>query len=157
MKRLAVALTLGCLCAVFNFAAFELGKAEAQKAKDPVIRPRPVTKEKAKEVPTEGTLYVWQKPEVGLQTLLVLKVIDGKTFEGAYLVPVRVEIDGATATPPKESLEKLDGLIGGRLVNASLKGRSKSGDLLGDIHFGEPKKDEPAAPSGWLTDWLKKK
>lgn len=123
---------------------------------DPKAPPTPKAETVARETPKEGNLYLFQIPEAGLQTLLVLKVTSGETFEAAYLVPVRVRLDGVTGKD-KASLDKLDKLIGGRLVNTSMKGRDPTGNVLADIHFGEPKKDAPNDPSGWISDWLKKK
>jgi hypothetical protein len=149
--------------------------ASQTKDKEPVKRARPLPKvekgppkaEKVspapkqetappKETPKEGNLYLWQVPEVGLQTLLVLKVTSGETFEAAYLVPVRMRLDGVVGKD-KADLDRLDKLIGGRLVNTSMRGRDPTGQVLADIHFGAPRKDAPNDPSGWISDWLKKK
>jgi hypothetical protein len=134
---------------------------QAPKPKDPVVRPRPVADPKAavvadkRDIPGEGTLYVWQRPVQGLQTLLVLKVIDGETFEAAYLVPVRVRLKGVVGKE-RASTDLLDKLIGGRLVNTSLLGVDDKGVQLADVHFGAVQKDA-TLPHGWISDWLKKK
>lgn len=121
-----------------------------------VARPRPGAQAaKEWEKPKDGSLYVWEQPTRNLQTLLVLKVIDGGTFEGAYLVPVTVKIPGREKATDKASFEALDKVIGGRLVNASLRGKNAQGVVVGDIYLGDKSKDDPDAPSGWLTDYFK--
>lgn len=121
-----------------------------------VARPRPgAAQPKEWEKPKDGALYVLEIPSRNLQTLLVLKVIDGGTFEGAYLVPVTVKIPGREKATDKASFEALDKVIGGRLVNASLRGKNAQGVVVGDIYLGDKSKDDPDAPNGWLTDYFK--
>lgn len=129
-------------------------------------RPRPAPKSQpgakaeqpaAAAVPKEGALYVWQLPEEGFQTLLVLRVTGPDTFEGAYLVPVRVKLPGEAPKDQslaKKGAEALDAVVGGRLVNASLRGRTATGVQVADIHLGAGSKDDPKQPAGWLTELL---
>lgn len=126
-----------------------------------VVRPRPGAAPAPKqwEVPKDGALYVWAVPDRNLQTMIVLKVIDGETFEGAFLVPTTVRLFGVdapdVATPAgKASLEALDKLIGGRLINASLRGKDAYGRQVADAHLGAANKDDPKQPSGWLSNHL---
>lgn len=170
MSRPPVPVLLTAIVPVVAFAGgwmFGGLPLSAQKS-DPPARARPAPKKPAdpkadapkdkakdsREVPKEGSLYLYQIPEAGLQTLLVLKVTGGNTFEGAYLVPVRVRIDGVVDDAKPDAVEKL---IGGRLVNTYMKGRDKDGFVLADVHFGAQKKDAPNDPYGWISDWMKKK
>ena len=154
----SIAAALGSLAIVESKVAmmFSATSAQVPKAKDPVVRPRPVADPKTavvadkRDIPGEGVLYVWSRPTQGLQTLLVLKVIDGETFEAAYLVPVRVRLKGVVGKE-RASTDLLDKLIGGRLVNTELLGIDDK-----DVHFGAVQKDA-ALPHGWISDWLKKK
>lgn len=120
-------------------------------------RPRPG----AAALPEEGVLYVWQQPEAGLQTLLVLKVLDGNTMEGAYLVPVRLRHGGALAPEEpakgaKEAKAMLEKLLAGRLVPARLQGRDRQGALLADFYLGPADAKDKDAPNGWSSEFLVK-
>lgn len=146
--------SLGLLAAMWLALMWKAGEpASGQQPKTPVVRPRPAGAP-AKDVPKEGELYVFQRPTVGLQTLLVLKVVDGETFEGAYLMPVRVKLEGGTGKGKPAA--ELDKLIGGRLVNTLLRGVDAAGNQVADVHFGAPQKDKPNDPSGWLSEWVKR-
>ena len=155
-QAITVAFTVCVLVLMFSATS-----AQVPKAKDPVVRPRPVADPKTavvadkRDIPGEGVLYVWSRPTQGLQPLLVLKVIDGETFEAAYLVPVRVRLKGVVGKE-RASTDLLDKLIGGRLVNTELLGIDDKGVQLADVHFGAVQKDA-ALPHGWISDWLKKK
>jgi endonuclease YncB( thermonuclease family) len=100
-------------------------------------------------VPKEDQLYVFAVPEKGTQSVLVLRVVDGDTYEGAFLVPCMFRVRGIDAPemrdkggrPAKEYLEKL---IAGKLFSCNLQGREKFGRIIADAYLG---KDQ-----GWLSE-----
>jgi endonuclease YncB( thermonuclease family) len=118
-------------------------------------RPRPATDPAilaAKEpgpVPKEDQLYVFAVPEKGTQSVLVLRVVDGDTYEGAFLVPCMFRVRGIDAPemrdkggrPAKEYLEKL---VAGKLFSCNLQGREKFGRIIADAFLGKEQ--------GWLSE-----
>lgn len=132
----------GVVIALVAALATVMGTGLAQDVK----RPRPIEKKDEKaakeEAPEADKLYVWSVPEGGLQSVLVLRVIDGDTAECAFLVPFTARLKGTQAPElkekgGKEAKEKLDELIGGKLLPARLHGREKCGRTLADFHLGK--------------------
>jgi endonuclease YncB( thermonuclease family) len=86
-------------------------------------------------VPKEDQLYVFALPEKGTQSVLVLRVVDGDTYEGAFLVPCMFRVRGIDAPemrdkggrPAKEYLEKL---ITGRCIPATSRAGKGMEELL---------------------------
>jgi endonuclease YncB( thermonuclease family) len=148
---------------VTGVIAFGMGRAQDERRQ--VDRPRNLAPREeasatatdpailaAKEpgpIPKEDQLYVFAMPEKGTQSVLVLRVVDGDTYEGAFLVPCMFRVRGIDAPemrdkggrPAKEYLEKL---IAGKLFSCNLQGREKYGRIIADIHLG---KDQ-----GWLSE-----
>jgi endonuclease YncB( thermonuclease family) len=146
---------------VTGVIAFGMGRAQDERRQ--VDRPRNLAPREegsvadpailaAKEpgpVPKEDHLYVFAMPEKGAQSILVLRVVDGDTYEGAFLVPCMFRVRGIDALemrdkggrPAKEYLEKL---IAGKFFSCNLQGREKYGRIIADLHLG---KDQ-----GWLSE-----
>lgn len=96
-------------------------RADAQA----VRRPVDARNDKPDGAPDESKLFVWAMPEDGVQSMIVLDVVDGSTVDAAYLVPVRLKLPVAST---KANLEKM---LGGRLLPVKLK-RTAAG-LTGDV------------------------
>jgi hypothetical protein len=89
--------------------------------------------------PEEDKVFVWNQPEEGTQTFLILQAADGQVLQAALLVPVTVRpLLNGRWTP-----EQLDKLLAGRLLNAKLDGRSKEGHLNARFWLGKE-------AGGWL-------
>lgn len=151
IKKLIVA-TMACMA----FLAFLLiadsqspkNQADAQEPKRERIggQERPAAQEPQ---PVPGTVYVWSLPSSGLQSVLVLNVIDGETVDAAYLVPVRLKVKGVVAPKGKEpgadkATAYLEKVIGNQLKVARLSGFGDDGvDANFEVSEGKWLLDDP--------------
>lgn len=115
------------------------------------------TDTKKGDIPTPGMVYVWSLPNQGLQSLVVLNVVDGNTVDAAYLVPVRISLKGTKAPALAESggpvaRQTIDKLLGGQLLTAQLWGIDNKG-VIADFWIVPEKEGEKAQ---WLSDVLLK-
>jgi micrococcal nuclease len=160
---LLVAWTLGCClaAALVGLTALQQPPADTPSPQ-PTPQPQPLRRasppEERQFPPPDDALHVWQRPEKGYQSVLVLRVIDGDTFEGAFLVPVRIRVWGVNAPELKEtggarSKEAVKRLLEGKLATADLRGHDPYGRVVGDVWL-KPNPEDPGQPAGWLSGWL---
>lgn len=122
---------------------------DEEPAPDPSLDPIILAAKEPGPIPKEDQLYVFALPEKGTQSVLVLRIVDGDTCEGAFLVPVMFRLRGINTPemrdkggrPAKEYLEKL---LAGKLYSANLWGRERHGRILADFYLG---KDQ-----GWVSE-----
>lgn len=124
-------------------------KTEVQPG--PVIRTAPPDRERARRVPRDDTMYLWNKPTEDFQSVLTVQPQDNSVVvEVGFvtsLTPVRVE--GLEVVPGREEAAKkaFADLAVGKLMTASLTGRDGDG-AKGDFWTGEK--------TGWLSDQMLK-
>lgn len=92
--------------------------------------------------PDDDKIFVWQPPQKGSQSMLVLRAVNEQTVEAAYLVPVTIILD--YRDKKKLTVEKLEKLAAGKLLPFDLRGLDRFGRLQGDAWMGKG--------NGWLTD-----
>lgn len=115
--------------------------------------PRPVERG-----PANPGLALWRLPETGAQQLYVLRVVDGDTYECAFLVPVMARLHGVNA-PEKntEAGKRVAALLASRLENnllaAQLHGREKYGRLLADFRIDGRWLSEKLIADGLAKPW----
>jgi hypothetical protein len=146
----------------------ESGRGSTITRQRPLASPQSAKSDSAPaQPPQDGVLYVWQTPERGPQTILVLRVTGPDTADCAFLVPFRLKQKGLPEQPPSERADPkqraqktthLEQLIGGRLLAAQLDGSNQQGEVLADIWLGTPdsKNGPPNGPTGWLSQHLVK-
>lgn len=149
LRRLLVVFLLP-LCAACGLGA--LIGAKAARGQQPsenarqLERPRNLTPQESATdpgpTPKDDQLYVWPLPERGTQTVLVLRVLDGDTLEGAYLVPIMFRVKGIKAPALNDkggrlAREDLEKLLVGKLYSANLYGREPFGRVLADFWMGK--------------------
>ena len=148
----AVSLIAGALIAAFTVGSY--AGCAAQEKKDAKVEVGAQPMEKT-EPPTDGVVYVWSLPNQGLQSLIVLNVIDGDTVDAAYLVPVRIRLKGTKAPGlaekgGKEARDAVDKVLGGQLRTAQLHGVGKDG-IIADFWINPEKDGEKGT---WVSDLL---
>jgi endonuclease YncB( thermonuclease family) len=175
MMRKAIVLVLvfmaGVLAAGVTIKHVEADPPPAKDAVAPTAKPappvppvRPRTLTPAGEAanfpgdpPDADQLYVWSLPSTGVQSVIILRVVDGETIEGGYIVPVQFRLKGVTAPESKTPLaraatEALTKLLAGRLVPAKMAGRDQYGRIEADFWLG--KADGKDNPGGWASSWM---
>lgn len=159
MTKTQAIFSTATLFAVVGTAAFfasNLWQSQAQAPRERPVGPPPVAAVK-RDVPKDGTVYVWSLPTSGHQSIICLGVVDGNTIDGAYLLPVRIRLDGAVAPGidekgGKEAQAALEKLVGGQLRTVQLLGvDQKSGNVSGDIWLAPDKEGEKGQ---WLSEAL---
>lgn len=121
MRSLACVLFL-LLAAVLTFGIGWHVQAD-DKDKPPLIR-RPAKADKDAP-PPEDKLFVWQLPDEGDQSVMILKVIDADTVDVALLHPIRVRLRPGAK---KWKVEDLDKEIAGKLLQMRIGSRDEATD-----------------------------
>lgn len=155
-----------CLCAVGMNAAKGQEAPLTQKEKDGLKNGKevPLTQEEKDRIaqglppksgkiaklggPKDDALYVWQQPDRGYQSVIILKATKPDTLECGLLVPITLKFKDIEAVPGKEAevVEALNKEAVGRLLTAALAGRTGDGATWADLWAGSEK--------GWLSEIL---
>lgn len=119
-----------------------------------VVVRKVLQKEKPADVrtpPEDGHVYAWALPSDGRQSLVVLGIKEGGQVDAAFLVPVRLCINGIELQPDKAKKlnDTMDDLIGGQLKTAFLFGAGH-GCLRADFWLAGSKDEK----GRWLSDEL---
>jgi hypothetical protein len=100
--------------------------------------------------PKDDALYVWQQPERGYQSVIILKATAPDRLECGLLVPITLRLKDIEAVPGREQdiMKALGDEAVGRLMTAALAGRVEDGSTYADFWAGKER--------GWLSDSMLK-
>lgn len=99
-------------------------------------------RERPQPTPAADTVYLWNPPAQGFQTVVTLNPVeDSLTLEVGLLFPTRIRVEGLEVVAGKEAEAKkaFGELAVGKLMTASLNGKDADGTAKGDLWDGAQK------------------